>query len=92
LTSERPLRLTEVLNPTVNADITFKHSGVPPSAATIDQDQGDQSVVLVEDSFLDIDEPEPVSRLPTGHPPTALTYLSDILGTLLKTAREIKHN
>jgi len=87
------LRPTEAPNPTAYAEVASKHPAVPPSAATVDQeDQGDQSVVLVEDSFLDLDEPERISRPPTAYPPQKLTHLSDILGTLLKTVKEIEHH
>lgn len=75
-----------------DTEATFKFPVVPLSTAIIDQDEGDQSMVLVEDSFLDVDEPARVSRPPTGHPPQELTHLSDILGTLLKAAKEAKLN
>ena len=84
------LRPTEVPNPTVHAEVASKRPTVPSSAATVDQ--GDQSVVLVEDSFLDLDGPERISRPPTAYPPQKLTHLSDILGTLLKTVKEIKYH
>ena len=91
-TSECALGPTEELKPTANAETTSKLPAVPLSTAIIDQDQGDQSVVLVEDSFLDIDEPARVSQPPTAYPSPALTHLANVLGSLLKTAKEIKHN
>ena len=84
---------TEAPSPTAYAEVASNHPAALPSIATRDQeDQGDQSMVLVEDSFLDVDEPERISRLPTAHPPQKLTHLSDILGTLLRTVKEIKHH
>ena len=90
--SKGALHPTEAPSPTAYAEVASKHPASPLHTAIIDQgDQGDQSVVLVEDSFLDVDEPEHVSRPPTAYPPQKLVHLSDILGALLKTAREIKH-
>ena len=92
------LRPTEAPKPTTQAEVALKLPAVPFSTAVIDKDQGDQrdqgdqSVVLVEDSFLDLDEPEHVSQPQTAYPPQKLTRLSDILGTLLKTAKEIKRH
>jgi len=84
---------TEALSPTAYAKVASKHAAIPLHPAIIDQeDQGDQSMILVEDSFLDLDEPERVSRPPTAYPPQKLVHLSDILGALLKTAKEIKHH
>lgn len=79
--------------PIAFAEAASKHPAIPLYTAIVDQeDQEDQSVVLVEDSFLDVDELERVSRPPTAYPPQKLVHLSDILGALLKTAKEIKHH
>ena len=80
-------------NPPAYAEVASNHPTAPLSTATRDQEnQGDQSMVLVEDSFLDVDEPERVSQPPTARPPQKLTHLSDILGTLLRTVKENKHH
>lgn len=87
------LRPTEAWSPTAYTEFASKHPAIPLHTAIVDQeDQGDQSVVLVEDSFLDVDELERVSRPLTAYPPQKLVHLSDILGALLKTAKEIKHH
>ena len=91
--SKGALRPTEASSPTAFAEGASKYPAIPLDTAIVDQeDQGDQSVVLVEDSFLDVDELERVSRSPTAYPPQKLVHLSDILGALLKTAKEIKHH
>ena len=92
-TSKGALRPTEASSPTAYTEVDFKYPAIPLDTTIVDQeDQGDQSVVLVEDSFLDVDELERVSRPPTAYPPPKLVHLSDILGALLKTAKEIKHH
>ena len=91
--SKGVLHPTRTPSPTAYAKVASKHPAIPLHTAIIDQeDQGDQSVVLVEDSFLDVDEPEHVSRPPTAYPSQKFVHLSDILGALLKTAKEIKHH
>ena len=86
-------RSTEASSPTTYTEVASKHPAIPLYTAIVDQEnQGDQSVVLVEDSFLDVDELECVSRPPTAYPPQKLVHLSDILGALLKTAKETKHH
>jgi len=53
-TSKCTLCPTEAPKRTADAEVTFKLLAVPLSTAILDQDQGDQSMMLVEDSFLDI--------------------------------------